>query len=146
MGGAGYEEPDPEGNCVADDPEDDGLMGEMERRRRYPRIPSQNSVLVKRLGDDVLEGFTRTRVVGLGGCMFVSDEPLGVGSFMDVLISVRGSVAKALSKVVYECQVAEGEYEIGVEFILISDVDRRLLAVLWCSDKPVKHFESSLVN
>lgn len=104
-----------------------------EKRRRYPRIPSQNSVLVKRLGDDSLEGFTRTRMVGLGGCMFVSDQSMGVGSFLDLLISVKGSVAKALSKVVYERQFSGKEFEVGVEFVLISDVDRRLLEVLWCS-------------
>jgi hypothetical protein len=108
-------------------------METVEKRRRYPRIPSQNSVLVKRLGDDSLEGFTRTRMVGLGGCMFVSDQSMGVGSFLDLLISVKGSVAKALSKVVYERQFSGNEFEVGVEFVLISDVDRRLLEVLWSS-------------
>lgn len=114
-------------------------METVEKRRRYPRIPSQNSVLVKRLGDDSLEGFTRTRMVGLGGCMFVSDQSMGVGSFLDLLISVKGSVAKALSKVVYERQFSGNEFEVGVEFVLISDVDRRLLEVLWSSANNKSH-------
>lgn len=114
-------------------------MENPEKRRRYPRIPSKNSVLVKKLGDAVVEGFATTQVVGLGGCMFTSAEPLGEGTFLDLLISIRGTVAKALAKVVYENPLPEDGYEVGVEFVLISDLDRRLLEVLWA---PATHASS----
>ena len=42
-------------------------------KRRYPRVDAENVVLVKRLGGVPLEGFTKTRVLGLGGCMLLSD-------------------------------------------------------------------------
>lgn len=108
-------------------------MADSEHRRRYPRVPSKNSVLVKKLSetDCGVEGFAKTRVVGLGGCMFVSDEQLGSGSFLDLLISVKGTVAKAMAKVVYEIPKEEGSYEVGAEFIHICETDRRLLETLW---------------
>lgn len=109
-------------------------MSDSERRRRYPRVPSKNSVLVKKLSETThgVEGFAKTRVVGLGGCMFVSDESLGVGSFLDLLISVKGTVAKAMAKVVYEIpKEVEGNFEVGAEFIHICETDRRLLETLW---------------
>jgi hypothetical protein len=109
----------------------------MEGRRRYPRIPSQNAVLVKRLDEDVpSEGFVKTRVVGLGGCMWLCDEALGVDSYLDVLIRVRSTVVQATGKVVYETPLQDGRFEVGVEFVKISDTDRRLLEVLWSLPDP----------
>ncbi|MHB8763357.1 MAG: PilZ domain-containing protein, partial [Deferrisomatales bacterium] len=86
-------------------------------QRRFPRVPSENALLVHKLGPDAVEGFARTRVVGLGGCMFVSDEPLGVGAHLELLISVHGQVARALGQVVYELPAEGGCLEVGVEFI-----------------------------
>jgi c-di-GMP-binding flagellar brake protein YcgR len=106
-------------------------MHPQEQRRRYPRIPSENTVLVRKLGPDEVEGFTKTRTVGLGGCMFLSDRTFGEGSYVDLLIAVRHTVIKALAKVVYEHTGRDGAIEIGVEFVQISETDRRLLEVLW---------------
>ncbi|PLX41594.1 MAG: hypothetical protein C0609_10970 [Deltaproteobacteria bacterium] len=100
-------------------------------RRRYPRVPSKNTILVKKLSPPEMEGFTKTRVVGLGGCSFVADEAFGPGSYCDVLISVKKHVIKALCKVVYEILEDDGKIEVGSEFIQISDTDRQLLEVLW---------------
>lgn len=100
-------------------------------RRKYPRIPSKNAVLIKLLGDERCEGFVRTEVVGLGGCMFYSDQPFDTGSYLDVLIAVHATVVKALCKVVYQKDAPEGRFETGVEFVQISDTDRKLLETLW---------------
>ncbi len=102
-------------------------------KRRFPRIPSENALLVKRCGQVALEGFARTRVLGLGGCMFVNDEPLGVGSCLDLLISVRGRVAKTLSRVVYELPRDDRQIEVGVEFVNISSHDRNVIQTLFPS-------------
>ena len=110
------------------------MMEEQVKRRRYPRIPSENAVLVKMLGSEVSEGFAKTFSVGLGGCMFLNTESIGVGAYLDLLISVRGTVAKAMAKVVYELPDDNG-YQVGVEFIQISDADRRLLEILWTPDQ-----------
>ena len=99
--------------------------------RRFPRIPSHHAVFVTRLDPaHPTEGFAKTEVVGLGGCMFVSDEPLGLGSLLKVLISVEGSVLEAVSRVVYELPHPEGKVEVGVEFLQITPEDREILARL----------------
>jgi hypothetical protein len=103
----------------------------MDIRRRYPRIPSENTILLKKLGPAEMESFAKTQIVGLGGCMFVSDELYGTGTYFDLLISVKNTVVKAMGKVVYEVPDADGKFQIGCEFIHISDSDRQILEVLW---------------
>jgi hypothetical protein len=100
-------------------------------RRRFPRIPSENAVLVKKLEAQRIEGFVKTRVMGLGGCMFVSDEPLGVGTHLEILISVRGVVAKAIGHVVYEVPKKPREIEVGVEFVELTEPDRQVIESLF---------------
>ena len=102
----------------------------VEHRRKFPRIPSQITVLVRKMGDNEVEGFVKTKVVGLGGCMFMSDEKLGEETYLELLISVKRSVAKAVGRVAYELDAQEG-VEVGVEFMHISDSDRLLLETLW---------------
>lgn len=98
--------------------------------RRFTRIPSRHAVLVKRLDPGhTAEELAKTEVLGLGGCMFVSEEPLGVGSLLEVLISVGGRVLKTVSRVVYERPHSQGKWEVGVEFIVIPEEDREALAV-----------------
>jgi PilZ domain len=100
-------------------------------KRRFPRIPSELTVLVKKLGPDVLEEFAKTRVVGLGGCMFVSDTALGVGSPVELLISVRGRVLAAQGKIAWETPKGESAYDVGVEFMRLSPEDQQLLLTLF---------------
>lgn len=102
-----------------------------EIKRRFPRVPSENAVMVTKLAADRVEGFTKTRVVGLGGCLLVSDEPLGVGSLLEILISVRGRVAKSVGRVVYEIPKAARELEVGVEFLDIEEHDREVIQGLF---------------
>lgn len=102
-------------------------------KRRFPRIPSENALLVRKLGPEAVEGFAKTQVVGLGGCMFVSDGPVGVGAYLDLLISVRGRVVKALGRVVYETAKPEpdAEVEVGVEFVKITPHDQQVIESLF---------------
>jgi hypothetical protein len=99
-------------------------------RRRFPRISSEHTVLVKKLGGDAAEAFAKTRVVGLGGCMFVSSGPVGVGSIVEVLISVHLRVVRALVRVVYEIAKGDTEFEVGVEFVEISPADRQIIEAM----------------
>jgi len=100
-------------------------------KRRFPRVPSENAVLVKKLGPEAHEDFVKTRVIGLGGCMFVSDVPLGVDSPVELLISVKGQVAKARARVVWEQPAGTGRFEVGVEFVSIGAADRVILERLF---------------
>jgi hypothetical protein len=99
--------------------------------RRYARIRSENPVHVRRLSPGVLEGIAKTRVVGLGGCMFVSGGPIGTHSAVELAINLRGRMVNAVGKVVYEIPKADGAWEVGVEFVSISEEDRRILEGLF---------------
>src|SRR5215813_12613572 len=70
--------------------------------RRYPRIPAEHVVMVRVQGSRPFEEFARTRTLGIGGCMFVSAEPLGHGDRLELSISLAGRVLRADSRVVYE--------------------------------------------
>jgi|WetSurMetagenome_2_1015567.scaffolds.fasta_scaffold492327_2 hypothetical protein len=107
------------------------MADEHREKRRFPRIPAEYAVLVKKLGAAEVEEFAKTRTVGLGGCMVVSDTPLGLGSGVELLISVRGGVVKAHGRVVYEIPKDEGAYQVGVEFLRMSTGDLKLLQALF---------------
>ena len=98
--------------------------------RRFPRVRSQHSALVRLLGGDPFEEFARTQVVGLGGCMFLSEQSLGFGSLLEVLIALEGKVVRTDARVVYEIPRQDLRHEVGVEFLRISNDDRGLLASL----------------
>ena len=98
--------------------------------RRFPRVHSEHSALVRLLGgqpSSAIEEFARTRVVGLGGCMFLSEQPLGFGSLLEVLIAMEGRVLRTDARVVYEIPREDLRHEVGVEFLRVSPGDRVLL-------------------
>ena len=99
-------------------------------QRRFPRIPSENAVLVKKVGDDTSESLVKTRVLGGGGCMFAHDGSLGVGSTVELLISLPLRVLKARARVVYENAAKPHGVEVGVEFLSVSAEDRVALDTL----------------
>jgi hypothetical protein len=98
--------------------------------RRFPRIPAEHAVMVRLLGGPRFEGFAKTRVIGLGGCMFVNRESLGYGSLMELLISVEGRVIRADARVAYEIPKGNREHQVGVEFLRLHPADRELLSSL----------------
>jgi hypothetical protein len=91
-------------------------------RRRFPRIATHHAVLVREL-DGPLEGFARTSSMALGGCSFVSDEPLREGANVELLINVAGRVITARGRCVYDNPVEDGRHEIGVEFTQLAEED-----------------------
>jgi len=106
-------------------------MGQGYRKdRRFPRIPAEHAVMVRLLGGPRFEGFAKTRVIGLGGCMFVNRESLGYGSLMELLISVEGRVIRADARVAYEIPKGGREHQVGVEFLRLHPNDRELLSSL----------------
>ena len=93
--------------------------------RRFPRVQAEHAVMVRLLGVQPFEEFARTRIIGPGGCMFVSEESLGYGSLMELSIAVQGRVLKTDSRVVYEIRKSPTEHQVGVEFLRISPGDRK---------------------
>lgn len=98
--------------------------------RRFRRIASQHTVLVKRLGATDIEEFAATTSVGLGGCGFTSDERLAIGEGLEILISARPEVISAKARVVYTQMLPSGKQEIGVEFIGLPEPDREKIQQL----------------
>ena len=103
---------------------------EKNEHRRFPRIPAAHAILVKRLGHPDEEVFAKTRVVGLGGCSFVYEEPLGRGTVVELLISMRNEVVRATARVVNELRLGDAAYEECMEFLFISDAHRKVLETL----------------
>jgi c-di-GMP-binding flagellar brake protein YcgR len=106
---------------------------EFPQQRRFPRIAAEHTVLVTKTGAETHEELSRTRDLGLGGCMFLSDEPLGPGSVIEVLISLGLRVVPTTARVVYEHAV-ERRFEIGVEFLRLDPADHQFLQAFFGAD------------
>ncbi len=100
-------------------------------QRRFPRIPSENTVLVKRAGEGAEEGFAKTTVMGLGGCSFVTDTALDPEERVEVYIAVSGKVVVALGRVVWTAPRLDGRLDVGIEFQEITEEDRRVVEALF---------------
>lgn len=92
--------------------------------RRYPRYLAEYAVLVRKAGKIGSEKLARTRTIGGGGCMFIFHESLGIGTELELVISLPGGVIKAESRVVWETVPAPYRYEVGVEFVRMTADDR----------------------
>jgi hypothetical protein len=104
-------------------------MRQTPRKRRFPRVPLIAPLVVRRLGDNASE-ITRTRTLGLGGCMFESDKGWGVGAALALLISLTGGQAiRSTGRVVYEVLRGDEPIQVGVEFMKLDPGDRATLAV-----------------
>jgi c-di-GMP-binding flagellar brake protein YcgR len=102
-------------------------MPKSAKPRRFPRVKAEHAVMVRLLGTQRFEEFARTRILGPGGCMFVSEESLGFGSLMELSIALQGRVLKTDSRVVYEIRKSPTEHQVGVEFLRIAPGDRAFL-------------------
>jgi c-di-GMP-binding flagellar brake protein YcgR len=98
--------------------------------RRFPRMPSQNAVLVKETSEGGGEAFVPTRTLSYGGCSFLSQVALEPKSILELLISVDHRVITARATVVYSRLGEDSRYEVGVEFLEVNPKDREVLAGL----------------
>ena len=103
-------------------------------RRKFPRISTDNVVLVTTVGDADAEQLARTRNVSLGGCQVMVDRHLHRGTLVQILVRVGDQVVDALGRVVYELRKGEA-VEAGIEFLYLSEPDRRRLESVLASDR-----------
>ena len=99
-------------------------------KRRFPRIPAQTSVLLRKLGGPLKGELSKTQAVGAGGCSFLHAEPQAEGSTLFLSILVGLDLAEAKVRVVYQRPTQDGAFEIGVEFLEIAPRDLALLEKL----------------
>ena len=97
-------------------------------RRRFPRVPSQYEVGVRRADERKSIPLVSTvHDVGLGGCRFVSRESFGEGALLWLTIIPKKSIVEAKARVAYELPKKDKTFEIGVEFVEISPRDKATL-------------------
>jgi hypothetical protein len=99
--------------------------------RRFPRVPAQTSVLVRKLGGNIKGELSTTMVVGKGGCSFIHPQPQGTGSELYLSILVGLDVVEARVKVVYNRPQEDGAFEIGVEFLEVAKRDEPILNTIF---------------
>ena len=102
------------------------MVQHVARKRRFPRILIVAPVLVKRAGEETTGEMTRVRMLGLGGCMFESNRPWGVGAELALLITLATGTVRSQARVVYELDQERG-VEVGVEFVHVDPYDRPAL-------------------
>jgi len=102
------------------------VSDQFEQRRRFPRIASENVVLVRTAGEAEREGLGKTRALGMGGLSFVTSESIGVGRLIELFVSLGGRVVPTRSRIVYELPVGD-RIEIGVEFVDLDPEAREYL-------------------
>jgi PilZ domain-containing protein len=110
--------------------EETSMLQRAATTRRYPRVPSEHPALVRLLGGHPFEEFAKTKMIGQGGCLLVSQESLGFSSLMELFISIKGRVLRTDARVAYEIQKGHDVHQVGVEFLRISPADREVIASL----------------
>ncbi len=98
--------------------------------RRTPRLAESHAMLVRKPGPEPVEAFYKTGDLSVGGCEFTSRGKLGVGSPLDITMTIDGRIFSAQARVVYERPKAWGGVSIGVEFTGLSRRQREMLISL----------------
>jgi hypothetical protein len=95
--------------------------------RRFPRFLAEYAVLVRRTGKIGSEKMARTRTFGAGGCMFNYHQSVGVGTELDLVISLPEGIIKVHSRAVWETLAGPYQFEVGVEFLRMTPDDHQAL-------------------
>jgi len=88
-------------------------------RRQYPRISSENVVMIHRIGPAEQAEMATARQIGLGGLMISSVESLGVDSYLRLTMTIDHEVVEATGRVVWERSASDGAFDVGVAFVSI---------------------------
>lgn len=107
-------------------------MGRPHTIRRFPRIRSENTMLVSSVDGRALDQFGFTHTIGLGGCGFAYSEALATGAAVELMVAVRPAAIMISARVVY-CNAVEEMWDVGVEFVDLGPVEREVLARLVAS-------------
>jgi len=99
-------------------------------RRRFPRFPSDNAVLLKKIGSGGPEVPARTLEVSAGGCKLMHEASIGVGSSVELVIAAGDRQVRALGRVLYEVPLRSSRFQVGVEFLRVAPEDREALETL----------------
>jgi len=107
------------------------MTADQTTKRQFPRIPAENAVLIHRLGPAEQEALAKTLQIGSGGVMISSVEPLGIDSYLRLMITVGHEIVEATGRVVWQNPADDGSIDIGVAFVSIDTAHHdRIMALL----------------
>jgi Tfp pilus assembly protein PilZ len=93
--------------------------------RRFPRVNSEHVISVRPLTSTGAAGtVTTSKVVGLGGIMFLYPKRLGKGKVLELTILAGVEPLTIPVKVVWCGKADKGGWQVGVEFQEISENDQ----------------------
>ena len=95
--------------------------------RRFSRVSSHCTVLVRSLTQAGIEEFAHTKTLGLGGCAIVADEEVPLDTILELLMTLDHQVIQARGRVVYDRPMDDGRHEIGLEFTHVDDDYRDMI-------------------
>ena len=88
-------------------------------RRQFPRIPTENVVLIHRMGPEEQREMATARQLGPGGLMVNSIDSLGVDSYLRLMLTIDHEIVEAIGRVVWEKPGKDGGFDVGVAFVSI---------------------------
>lgn len=97
-------------------------------RRRPAIIYSQD-------GEETACAFVRLESVGRGGAFLLCEQPVSVGSEVDLAICLAGAVIRTRARVVYHLEENGGGIGLGVEFLELAGDSAELLEQLITLDE-----------
>ncbi|PLX42455.1 MAG: hypothetical protein C0609_09480 [Deltaproteobacteria bacterium] len=99
-----------------------------EAKRRFQRIRTDAEA---KISAPIMGGVPeRARVgeLGLGGCLFYTEEKIGVGRMFMLYLNLNGREVSAVVKVLYDYVNDEGKVCSGAEFLDVEDEDLAVLS------------------
>jgi len=111
------------------------MVGDFSEQRRFSRIPSTCSVLVRFPDGAEPQRFSNTQVVGMGGCSFLHPRAIPPGTHLWLDIAVGPKLVEAEAQVAYSRPTQGPLVEVGVEFLRLSASDRASLSAVFLQDE-----------
>ncbi|MBI2191280.1 MAG: DUF4032 domain-containing protein [Planctomycetes bacterium] len=93
-------------------------------RRAYPRLHESLRVRLRMVEPPRQDLDVRTTNVGAGGVAFLHEQPLVVTSQVEGEIEIQDVTSRFFGRIVHVDEVAEGRYDIGIQFLEIDEADR----------------------
>jgi hypothetical protein len=106
------------------------MVAQSTQKRRFPRIAETHTVMVRRADSGLIEGFANTKDISTGGCEFSSYSKIEIGVSLDLMLSLDNRIIKVCARVLRQTPRKLGGHCIGVEFTIIEDQAREMLASL----------------
>jgi len=105
-------------------------------QRRFQRVARRRpAIIYSQDGEETACAFVRLESVGRGGAFLLCEQPVPVGSEVDLAICLAGAVIRTRARVVYHLEENGGGIGLGVEFLELAGDSAELLEQLITLDE-----------